>query len=80
VDTIELTNVEEQRRTALVHKLTQGTISLTEAHELRTLLERERHMLTQQGNCLAFFAARFLIDYVDEYLQSKSNSLLAAEE
>jgi hypothetical protein len=77
VDTIGLTFGEEQRRIVLVHKLTQGTITLAEAHELRTLLERERHMLTQQGNCLAFFAARFLIDYVDEYLQSKSNSLLA---
>jgi hypothetical protein len=74
---MELTFEEEQRRSALVHKLIQGSIGLTEAHELRTLLEKERHMLTQQGNCLAFFAARFLIDYVDEYLQSKSNSLLA---
>jgi hypothetical protein len=80
VDAIELAVEEEQRRTALVHKLTQGSISLTEAQELRTLLEKERHMLTQQGNCLAFFAARFLTDYVDEYLQSKSNSLLASEE
>jgi hypothetical protein len=78
VDAIELAVEEEQRRTALVHKLTQGSISLTEAQELRTLLEKERHMLTQQGNCLAFFAARFLTDYVDEYLQSKSNSLLAS--
>jgi hypothetical protein len=78
VDTIDLSFEEEQRRTVLIHKLTQGAISLTEAQELRTLLERERHMLTQQGNCLAFFAARFLIDYVDEYLQSKSNSLLAS--
>jgi hypothetical protein len=78
VDAMELTVEEKQRRTALVHKLTQGTISLTEAQELRTLLERERHMLTQQGNCLPFFAVRFLIDYVDEYLQSKSNSLLAS--
>ena len=78
MDAIELTNVEEQRRTALVHKLTQGTISLTEAQELRTLLERERHLLTQQGNCLAFFAARFLMDYVDEYLQTKSNSIFAS--
>ena len=77
VDTIDLSFEEEQRRTVLIHKLTQGAISLTEAHELRTLLERES-MLTQQGNCLAFFAARFLIDYVDEYLQSKSNSLLAS--
>jgi hypothetical protein len=78
VDAIELTIEEEQRRTALVHLLTQGTLSLTEAQELRALLERERHMLAQQGNCLAFFAARFLIDYVDEYLQSKSNSLLVS--
>jgi hypothetical protein len=78
VDTIDLSYEEEQRRTALVHKLTQGSISLTEAQELRSLLEKERHMLTQQGNCLAFFAVRFLIDYVDEYLQSKNNSLLAS--
>jgi hypothetical protein len=78
VDTVELTFGEEERRTALVHKLTQGIMSLTEAQELRTFLERERHMLSQQGSCLAFFAARFLIDYVDEYLQSKSNSLLAS--
>jgi hypothetical protein len=78
VDTIDLSHEEEQRRTVLIHELTQGTISLIEAQELRTILEKERHMLTQQGNCLAFFAVRFLIDYVDEYLQSKSNSLLAS--
>jgi hypothetical protein len=78
VDAIELSDDEEQRRIVLVHKLTQGSINLTEAHELRALLERERHMVAQQGNCLAFFAVRFLIDYVDEYLQSKSNSLFAS--
>jgi hypothetical protein len=43
VDTIGLTFGEEQRRTVLVHKLTQGSINLTEAQELRTLLEKERH-------------------------------------
>ncbi len=69
---------EEQRRTDLVLKLTQGAISMTEARELRTLLEKERHMIAQQGNCLAFCAVRFLTDYVDEYLQSKSDSLLAS--
>jgi hypothetical protein len=78
MDAIELSDDEEQRRTVLIHKLTQGTVSLTEAQELRTLLERERHTLSQQGSCLGFFAARFLIDYVDEYLQSKSDSLLAS--
>jgi hypothetical protein len=78
VDTLDLSHEEEQRRTVLIHELTQGAISLIEAQELRTILEKERHMLTQQGNCLAFFAVRFLIDYVDEYLQSKSNSLLAS--
>jgi hypothetical protein len=76
---IELTIEDEQRRSDLVQQLVQGTISLTEAQELRTLLKRERHMITQQGNCLAFFAVRFLIDYVEEYLESKSNSLLASE-
>ena len=79
VETIELTIEEEQRQTALVQKLTQGSISLTEAQQLKALLEKERHMITQQGNCLAFFAVRFLIDYLDEYLQSKSNSLLASQ-
>jgi predicted HTH domain antitoxin len=50
MNTINLTSEEEQRRIVLVHKLTKGSISLTEAHELRALLERERHMITQQGN------------------------------
>jgi hypothetical protein len=59
VDTIGPIFGEEQRRTTLVHKLTQGSISLTEAQELRTLLEKERHMLTQQGNCLAFLQQDF---------------------
>jgi hypothetical protein len=76
---IELSDDEEQRRTVLVHKLTQGSISLTEAQELRTLLERERRMITQQGNCLAFFAVRFLTECVDECLESKRNSLLVSK-
>jgi hypothetical protein len=77
----ELTIEERQRRRDLVHNLKQGEmISLAEAHELRNLLEREKQMLSQQGNCLPFFAATFLIGYVDEYLQSKSNGLLASEE
>jgi hypothetical protein len=75
---MELTFEEEQRRSELVHKLKHSEISLGKAQELRTLLEREKGMIAQQGNCLAFFAAKFLIDYVDEYLQSKSNSLLAS--
>jgi hypothetical protein len=71
VETIGLSFEEEQRRTVLVHKLIQGTISLAEAQQLRAVLEKERHMLTQQGNCLAFFAARFLIDYIDENIHSE---------
>ena len=70
---------EEQRRSDLAQRLKLGTISLTEAQELRTLLEREKHMIAQQGNCLAFLAVTFLISYVDEYLEAKSNSLLASE-
>jgi uncharacterized membrane protein len=45
----------------------------------RNLLEREKHVIAQQGNCLAFLAVTFLISYVDEYLESKSNSLLTSE-
>jgi hypothetical protein len=71
VETIGLSFEEEQRRTVLVHKLIQGTISLAEVQQLGAVLEKERHMLTQQGNCLAFFAARFLIDYVDENIHSE---------
>ena len=79
MDTIPLNIEEEQRRSDLAQRLKQGTISLTEAQELRTLLEREKHMIAQQGNCLAFLAVTFLISYVDEYLEAKSNSLLASE-
>jgi hypothetical protein len=41
VDAIELSDDEEQRRIVLVHKLTHGSINLTEARELRALLEKE---------------------------------------
>jgi hypothetical protein len=68
---------EEQRRSDLVQRLKQGTISLTEAEQLRDLLEREKHVIAQQRNCLAYLAVTFLISYVDEYLEAKSNSLLA---
>jgi hypothetical protein len=70
---------EEQRRSDLVQRLKQGTVSLTEAQELRNLLEREKHMVAQQRNCLALLAVTFLISFVDEYLEAKSNSLLASE-
>jgi hypothetical protein len=79
MDNIYLSYKEQERRTALILRLTNGTISLTEARNLRALLERERHMITQQGNCLALFAVRFLIGCVDEYLESNSNSLLASK-
>jgi hypothetical protein len=42
VDTVELTFGEEERRTAFVHKLTQGTISLAEAHELRNSFRKRK--------------------------------------
>ena len=70
---------EEQRRSDLVQRLKQGTVSLTEAQQLRDLLEREKHVIAQQRNCLAYLAVTFLISYVDEYLEAKSNSLLASE-
>jgi hypothetical protein len=66
---------EQQRRSKLVQKLKEGEISLIEAQELRNLLKREKQMISQQGNCLPFFAATFLTSYVDEYIESKSNSL-----
>jgi hypothetical protein len=60
---MELTFEEEQgqRRSELVHKLKQGEITLSEAHDLRNLLEREKTMIARNGNCLPFFAVTFLI-------------------
>ena len=51
----------------------------TEAQELGTLLEREKYMIARQGNCLASLAVTFLISYIDEHLEAKSNSLFASE-
>jgi hypothetical protein len=79
MDATPLNVEEEQRRSDLAQRLKQGTISLTEAQELRDLLEREKHVIAQQRNCLAYLAVTFLISYVDEYLEAKSNSLLAYE-
>jgi len=79
MDTVPLNIEEEQRRTDLVQRLKQGSISLTEARELRNRLEREKHMIAQQENCLALLAVTFLISYVDEHLEAKNNSLLTSE-
>jgi hypothetical protein len=57
----------------------KGEISLAEAQELRSLLEREKHIIFQMGNCLTILSVTFLISYVDEYLEAKSNSLLTSE-
>jgi hypothetical protein len=75
---VELTFEEEQTRSDLVLKLRQGEIALAEAHDLRALLEREKRMISQRVNCLPFFAVTFLISYVDEYLESKGNSILTS--
>ena len=69
MDATPLNVEEEQRRSDLVQRLKQGTISLTEAQQLRDLLEREKHVIAQQRNCLAYLAVTFLISYVDEYLE-----------
>lgn len=53
---------EELRRSDLIHKLKQGKMTLTEAHKLRDLLEREKHTISQLGNCLAIIAVTFLIE------------------
>jgi hypothetical protein len=37
---------QEQRRSDLVRKLSRGEISLAKAHELRDLLELEKHMIS----------------------------------
>jgi hypothetical protein len=79
MNTIPLNVNEIQRRNDLAQKLKQGEISLDEAHELRTLLEREKTTIARHGNCLPFFAVTFLIGYVDEYLECKSNRLLASK-
>jgi hypothetical protein len=79
MNTVPLKVEEEQRRSDLVQRLKQGTISLTEAQELRNLLEREKHVIAQRRNCLALLAVTFLINNVDEYLEAKNNSLLTSE-
>jgi predicted kinase len=70
---------EEQRQSDLVHRLKQGEITIAEAYELRNLLEREKHRISQLGNCLAILAVTFLISYLDKYLESKNNSIVASE-
>ena len=79
MDAMKLTIEEELKRTDLAQKLKKGEITIAEAHELRNLLEKEKHIISQHGNCLAILAVTFLISYVDEYLESNSNSLLTSE-
>jgi hypothetical protein len=80
VDIPELTFEDEQRRSELAYKIKQSQISLEEAKELRSLLQREKTTISQQGNCLAFLAVTFLLGYVEEYLEASNNSLLSSSE
>jgi hypothetical protein len=71
---------EEQRRSDLAPRLIVPCLSHSEVQELRNLLEREKHMITEQGNYLALLAITFLTSYVEEYLEARrSNSLLTSE-
>jgi hypothetical protein len=65
---MELTFEEKQSRSDLIHKLNQSKIRAREAKELRTILNREKQIISLQGNYLAFFAVTFLIGYVEDYL------------
>jgi hypothetical protein len=53
VDAIELTVEEELKQSDLAQKLKKGEITIAETHELRNLLEKEKHIISRQGNCLA---------------------------
>ena len=75
MDATPLNVEEEQRRSDLVQRLKQGTISLTEAQQLRDLLEREKHVIAQQRNCLAYLAVTFLISYVDDKFPKENKSI-----
>lgn len=79
MDAMNLTIEDELKRTDLAQKLKKGEITIAEAHELRNLLEKEKRIISRQGNCLAILAVTFLISYVDEYLESKTNGLLVSE-
>jgi hypothetical protein len=79
VDSQRLTFEYAQRRSDLVHKLKQSQISLDESRELRTLLEREKTAISQQGNCLAFLAVTFIIGYLEEYLEANNNIFFSSE-
>jgi hypothetical protein len=65
---MELTFEEELRRSDLIHKLKQSKISAEEAKELRTLLNREKQIISLQEDCLTFLAVTFLMGYVEDYL------------
>ena len=79
MNAIELTVEEELKRSNLAQKLKKGEITIAEVHELRNLLQKEKQIISRQGNCLAILAVTFLISYVDEYLESKTNRLLVSE-
>lgn len=64
MSTVPLTLEEKQRRSDLVRRLgkKEDMINPTEAQELLILLEREKHEISQDRNCLAFIAITFLLE------------------
>ncbi|CAN5360498.1 hypothetical protein BH18THE2_BH18THE2_37260 [soil metagenome] len=67
-----LSSEEIQRRRALISKLKEETLSHDEAKELISLLDKEKRIALEEGDCMLVFAILSLISYVNEYSDSHS--------
>jgi hypothetical protein len=61
-------NLDEQRKSELVQKFKQGTITRREAIELKTSLEQEKEQASLQGNPALVLGIAILLGFVIKYL------------
>ncbi len=61
----------ERRKSELLEKLRQGTISRRESEELKTTLEREREDASRQGNTFLVLGIALLLGFVMKYLSEE---------
>jgi len=66
-----LTPEEQRRRQKLTIKLSTKTLTLSEADELKRILEKEKESATSGGDILAALAVAVLIGLVIAYLSKK---------
>jgi hypothetical protein len=60
--------MDDKKKTELISKLKQGTITSQEAQQLKAVLEKEKEEATRQGNTALVIGIAILLGFVIKYI------------